>query len=216
MATCHFRDKNNKLYTFIHIPKAAGQSITHWIKKNDPNMVWLGAHDSVLDLKKKGITDLGTTFAIVRNPYARAVSAYTYYQSKALSQVMSMKKEIKTDKELEIWNTRYEHTSRMQDYFNTVTFDQWIIDCINDKQRLNLIFRTQVEYCHKVKLVFKVENLLEDITTLNSWFNRDNDLPYANVSNPDKDYNEFYQSKKSKRFIQKYYRDDFIKFGYKL
>jgi len=66
---------NNQL-TFIHIPKNAGTSITEWIKKYT---TWKYDKEAHLPIERIKQEWLDQTFCVVRNPYHRAVSLYTYW-----------------------------------------------------------------------------------------------------------------------------------------
>ena len=211
MPTCQFRDKDNILRTFIHIPKTAGQSFYLWVS-DLTNVTKFGTHDTSSQIKSRGIK-LGYGFAIVRNPYARMVSNYTYYQNKALDQDSFPPST--NDKDYQKWKRSYEHTKRLQDYFRNTSFDKWIIDCSNDPQMLILTYLKQVKYLKYTKAFYKLEELDQNMHIFESWFNRTIKFPKINVSNKDNiDYMSFYESKNSKRFVCKYFKEDFEKLNY--
>jgi len=69
---------------FIHIPKTAGTAVKHWLC-NVPEHVMCGnariTQNTIQTkrLHKRGwINEPSEKFTIVRNPYERCVSAYTY------------------------------------------------------------------------------------------------------------------------------------------
>lgn len=71
---------------FIHIPKTGGQSVREWLKKEkDFNIMPLNQRNidvkhPTYDLIKKhyGEENIDFTFAVIRNPYARAQSLYKH------------------------------------------------------------------------------------------------------------------------------------------
>lgn len=212
MSTCQFIDKHKNIRTFIHIPKTAGQSITRWIRKQDTNVKLIGAHTTPQELKKLKIK-MHNSFAFVRNPYARAVSNYTYFKTKALSQAENSYPENGSEQEIIEWEKRVAHAKRMHEFFNNTSFDNWVIYCINDVNMLNLVRITQYKYTNKVETIFKVEEMDKNYQIMSSWFDYIIPMPKDNVTN-NIDYREFYKTKKAKRFIQKYYKADLEKFDY--
>lgn len=74
-----FYDKINRPWTFLHVPKTAGKSISAYIMKHSPTHKTLhpSSHATLSEMQALGI-DLGTTFAVFRNPYSRAVSLYRF------------------------------------------------------------------------------------------------------------------------------------------
>lgn len=212
MSTCQFIDRTNTIRTFIHIPKTAGQSVTAWIRKNNPNVTLIGAHTTPQELKAMKIK-MHNSFAFVRNPYARVVSNYTYYKTKALTQAENSYPENGDEQEILQWEKRVEHAKRMHEFFNNTSFDDWVIHCINDINMLNLVRITQFKYTHKVKTIFKVEEMEKSFLIMANWFHKNIDMPKVNVTN-NIPYQEFYKTKKAKRFVQKYYAADIEKFNY--
>ena len=67
---------NNNL-TFVHIPKSAGSSVVEWLSRNF-EYERIGGHPNLSMIKKSW--NVGRSFAIVRNPWARMVSSYFYLQ----------------------------------------------------------------------------------------------------------------------------------------
>ena len=74
-----FYDNTNHPWTFLHVPKTAGKSISAYIMQHSKNAKTLHpTSHATLDEMQTLNMDLGTTFAVFRNPYARAVSLYRY------------------------------------------------------------------------------------------------------------------------------------------
>jgi hypothetical protein len=59
---------------FIHIPKTGGISIANWLITYFKNIEIIDRHPSIFELKEKFQFD--KSFAVVRNPWDRAVSGY--------------------------------------------------------------------------------------------------------------------------------------------
>lgn len=74
---------------FIHIPKNAGTSIKHWMRDNFETCRLAGKHAPYMRLIRKGYTDLGFSFCVVRNPWDRCVSSYHYQKSKEMKRGMT-------------------------------------------------------------------------------------------------------------------------------
>jgi hypothetical protein len=74
-----FEDKIGRTWTFLHVPKTAGKSISAYLTKYGKNVRTLHetSHATIKDMEDID-ADLGTTFAVFRNPYSRAVSLYRF------------------------------------------------------------------------------------------------------------------------------------------
>lgn len=212
MATCQFRDKDSVLRTFIHIPKTAGQSLTQWIRHHDKKTVLFNMHASALELLTQGVT-LGETFTIIRNPYDRVVSTFSYYQANALRQVDQKRIELKTDAEISAWEEQRAEAVRAQEYFNSLTFEEWLLDCIQDHRKFWVADNNLYDYSQHVKTIFKYEHLEQNFKIMESWFNTRLDFPEINISRMD-DYRHYYKSEKTKNFVYEFFRKDFETFDY--
>ena len=74
--------KHYKNVVFVHIPKTAGSSIMKYLR--DTGQYWwinsyIRNHDPLFNLSKHNNLDRSFCFAVVRNPYTRAYSAYMQY-----------------------------------------------------------------------------------------------------------------------------------------
>jgi hypothetical protein len=74
-----FYDGMGASWTFLHVPKTAGKSISAYIMKHSTNAKTLhtSSHATLKEMQSLG-ANLGTTFAVFRNPYSRAVSLYRF------------------------------------------------------------------------------------------------------------------------------------------
>jgi hypothetical protein len=212
MSTCQFRDKNNTLKTFIHIPKTAGQSLTQWIRHHDKQTVLFNMHASASDLISQNIP-LGETFTIIRNPYDRVVSTFSYYQDNALTQVDQKRIELLTDKEIAQWEKQRAEAIRAQDYFTSRTFEEWLLECVEDPRKFWVVDNSLTEYTKHVTTIFKYEDLEQHFKTMESWFYTRLDFPEINISRMD-DYRHYYKSQKTKDFVYDFFREDFERFDY--
>jgi hypothetical protein len=212
MSTCQFRDKNNTLKTFIHIPKTAGQSLTQWIRHHDKQTVLFNMHASASDLISQNIP-LGETFTIIRNPYDRVVSTFSYYQANALRQVDQKRIELNTDEEIMQWEKQRIEAVRAQDYFTSLTFEQWLLECIEDHRKFWVVDNSLTEYTKHVTTIFKYETLENDFKIMEDWFYTRLDFPEINITRMD-DYRHYYKSQKTKDFVYDFFQEDFKNFEY--
>ena len=213
MSTCQFKDKDNIIRTFIHIPKTAGQSLTQWIRHHDKNTVLFDMHASASDLLSKGV-HLGETFTIIRNPYDRVVSTFSYYQANALIQVDQKRIELTTDEEIAQWEKQRAEAVRAQTYFTSLTFEEWLLECIDDNRKFWVVDNSLVDYTKHVNTVFRYETLDKDFKIMEDWFYTRLDFPEINISRMD-DYRHYYKSEKTKQFVYDFFRKDFEQFDYK-
>lgn len=212
MSTCQFRDKNNTLKTFIHIPKTAGQSLTQWIRHHDKQTVLFDMHASAADLLDQHIL-LGETFTIIRNPYDRVVSTFSYYQANALIQVEQKKSELASELQIASWEKQRAEAVRAQEYFTTRTFEQWLLECVDDPRKFWVMDNSLDAYTQHVDTIFKYEELEQGFSVMESWFYTKLDFPEINISRMD-DYKHYYESEKTKMFVHEYFRKDFERFNY--
>lgn len=212
MSTCQFRDKNNTLKTFIHIPKTAGQSLTQWIQHHDKQTVLFDMHASAADLLDQHIL-LGETFTIIRNPYDRVVSTFSYYQANALIQVEQKKSELASELQIASWEKQRAEAVRAQEYFTTRTFEQWLLECVDDPRKFWVMDNSLDAYTQHVDTIFKYEELEQGFSVMESWFYTKLDFPEINISRMD-DYKHYYESEKTKMFVHEYFRKDFERFNY--
>lgn len=213
MSTCQFRDKDNTLRTFIHIPKTAGQSLTQWIRHHDKKTRLFEMHASPKDLRRQGIP-LGETFTIIRNPYDRVVSTFSYYQANALIQVDQKRSELTTDKEIAQWEEQRLEAVRAKEYFTSRSFEEWLLECVEDHRKFWVVDRSLDEYTQDVNTIFKYETLDQHFKIMEGWFYTRLDFPEINISRMD-DYRHYYKSQKTKDFVYDYFRKDFERFEYK-
>lgn len=183
---------------FVHIPKAAGISVNQALYG-----CYGGGHKTIFEYRlyysKRELKSL-YKFSIVRNPWARLVSAYHFLLEGGLNE---------QDKEWSKENlTKYS------------SFDEFVVDWINDKNIYSFNhFVPQVDYLFHnsrsfVDDIFKLEELNINWHLIEKKFGRDIKLPHLNSNSISSNYREYY-TEKSKEIVSKVYKADINKFGYK-
>ena len=88
---------------FIHIPKNAGTSIEEYFMLRRTQLaIQHGRHDTIKQIKSKypGIYDSYKKFAVVRNPYDRMVSWYSFLKGNSSKEVVPFNEWIKDHSKL--------------------------------------------------------------------------------------------------------------------
>jgi hypothetical protein len=194
---------DNKTYTFLHIPKVAGRSITSYImtyaKSYHTNHE--NSHATLAELRSLNI-DLGTTIAIFRNPYARTVSLYNFLFKNDLAAFVKE-------------SVDYFNVSPDVKWFNRVRADYADLSFIDFcKQIDDMPLKTPQCHFHPVDIALKVENLSNDIKILQNILGTTDPLPFLNKSK-DTRWQEYYANDiKTANTIYTYYKKDFKRLGY--
>jgi len=167
--------------TFIHIPKNAGTSISHWmINKVEGKWAYEnhygGKHWTLEQIKEVTDSDLGFTFCCVRNPWERLVSGFFYYKK--------------------------------QKKFNDRTFDEFI-----RQSNWHTLTKPQTAYFDDSTKILRFENLEEDFSAIQKFFNHESGLPKANKSQHDS-YQKYYTDELAEIVAQRH-KPDIEMFGYK-
>jgi hypothetical protein len=196
-----FTGADNKKYTFLHIPKVAGRSITLYIMKHAKSYKThhSNTHATLQDLKELKI-DLGKTIAVFRNPYSRAVSLYKFLFKNNLNNFLN-ESLLHFDKgpDLEWFN------NIRQEYAN-ITFYKF---CKNID---NMPLKVRQSEFYPVNIAFKIETLSTDIKILQTILGVTEPLLHLNKSD-DNSWIEYYDNS-SKELIRNYYKKDFKKLNY--
>jgi len=192
----------NSIYKciFIHVPKAAGSSIEKalWGTKGEVG------HTTAMDFKAAdaNLFEIYFSFAIVRNPFDRFVSAYEYLKIGGRNRF---------DK---AWTDKY---------INTFSTFSSFVESLNDSVFRNKVlswmhFKPQYKFvCDESKNVMvdfvgRYESLNEDFHHITQCLNVDVSLPYENsVSRKSTDS---YFDESTRSIIYKIYKEDFELFGY--
>ena len=178
-------DKHKAL--FIHIPKNAGTSI-ETLFANNSFKIQPGKHDNIHEIKRRFPNAYNThrKFTIIRNPYDKMVSWYSYLKGNALENV-SAKPDI-------------------------IEFNDWIKDPLqfwHADEPISFL-DPQHTWVDETVEIIKFENLNKE---LNEFFGEEIDLPMTNKSNHNH-YSTYY-NRESLDIIYGRYKEDFKKYNYK-
>tara|TARA_R100000700_G_C3122765_1_gene111081 strand:- start:98 stop:715 length:618 start_codon:yes stop_codon:yes gene_type:complete len=194
---------------FIHIPKNAGSSIKKYLLGNESfeklDRPW--KHKTIFDIKKNNLDIYNNynKFAIVRNPYDRMVSWFSYLKKYRLDN--------------DLLNT-YAYNSKIDSYEIVETvkapideFRNWILNPyanFNDAAVKLQLLKNQYEWIDESVTILKYENIDKE---LSNFFNKKIELPKIN------DTSKFstmdYYDRKSLDIVYDRYKQDFKKFNYK-
>ena len=185
MAAIHL--PNNDL-TFIHIPKNGGSSVVKWLRDNFDTEI-IKNHPSLDMIKAEW--DVRNSFCIVRNPWARVVSAYFYLKQYGF-----------------YWENN--NISTVEDF---PSFDSFIHKLDYDLNSWNTVATNQVEWLsHDDTIILRAESLNEDFKQIQNLLDCYIELPYINTSEHT-DYKDYYNSEQVEH-IRKVFQRDIDMFGY--
>lgn len=176
---------------FIHIPKTAGTAVKHWLCNVD-DVVMCG-EDRITPttiqakrLHKRGwLSEPSEKFTIVRNPYERCVSAYTY--------LIKENHRVPSD----------------------ISFEDFIKKYVYDRANTTDTWRPQIWWLLSKKgqlsidKIIRYENLEKE---LQEYFNHYRPLPEKNKTTF-KNYKTYY-TKELKSLVYNYYKKDFEYLNY--
>lgn len=207
MSVIYYHNDGNPI-TFIHNPKAAGTSIADWIWRSVgyKNTITYRNHwtlDEVRDKLKQdhGITDLGLTFGIVRNPYDRAVSAYAYLRSRfeglyGWQNICSEQERIHNLHELE---QGFEYFLKSQEYY----------------KRKYEVMMPQTFWLKGVDRICKMEMLLQDFDEIAGQYRNRQivKIPFHNISQRGDNWKSMYNAE-CQSIIEQHFADDLATYNY--
>ena len=196
---------------FIHIPKTGGTSIRHWLVDNCSAI----SHKSTKHLNLSEVETFFNrkfeySFAVVRNPWDRALSTYFYqlnffkHRLEILHAGTAKLNKAKWSKQYIQKN--YELYSKGFEYF----LDHILPNIVNSER---VAFK-QTFFTGGVTKVLKLENINQEFKLIQDKFNCYNNLPRHNVSKHNL-YDTYYTSSKLIDQVSKIYSEDINTFGYK-
>lgn len=191
---------------FIAIPKTASTSIW-WLLRNRTDGFEGHQHYSILDVYEKNdkdLVDFYYSFAVVRNPYTRFISAFKH-----------MKKNRNLGSGIET------PLDKLKDLYKKMQLSE---NKILERHMDDDVWIPQNQWCciHKIPVVDKImryETLEEEWNKFVEFQNAripishiSDELPKHNVG----DDSEIILGDEEKKYIQKIYRNDFTIFGYSI
>lgn len=179
---------------FIHIPKTAGTSIVQWAKSNF-KIDRLPKHAIFSDLNKE--RTYNNSFAVVRNPYSRLYSWYTYRLNKAYNE-----DKIPGNRDFMFYCEKNKG------------FETFVFECDKTPNLQNSIWWTQSKFVSSSTKILKFENLEKDFQSIQQLLKCNIPLQKLNTSNS-QGYKEAY-NKRTIKFVKDYFSEDFHLFRYNL
>ena len=182
-------------YSFIHVPKAGGTSITHTIYgKSIPHLSATFFKNAYPDFFRKKYV-----FSVIRNPYERALSAYHFAKQNG-TDIVSIEKNL-------LYNSKH--------FKNFSSFCQWL--SYQNLNELDYIFRSQSFYLVDGNGQLLIKNLwdLNNMDELQRFL-----LKEFNIKIPPKAKNKINYnrqpklSRSDKKIIENVYNIDFNNFNF--
>lgn len=185
---------------FVHVPKAAGTSINRAIYGRT-----LG-HFRARDIQRSfpGLYERSFVFGVVRNPWARALSAYSFAVQGRTGTMGIRNPEMYRGPEF----TSFERFLK-----------EWLVHQ-NDLGSLDHVFRLQVDYLTDdegvliTNYIGKVETIERDILEVGSKLGMVIELGRYNRTASTDDYQSAYENDDMINIVRHVYRTDVEKFGY--
>lgn len=196
-----FYDKVNRPWTFLHVPKTAGKSISAYIMEHSKNAKTLHptSHATLTDMQSLDV-DIGTTFAVFRNPYSRAVSLYRFLFEVDIRQISNAHTKFFQKKPDYTW-----HDELIKSY-KGISFTDFC------KELPYLPLGIEQHHFFPVAKVLKVENLKHDFKFIQNMLGTTQSLFKFN-STGRHDWRTYY-NKQTQEAIYKTYEEDFRLLGY--
>jgi hypothetical protein len=182
--------------SYIPIPKAACSSIIHSMRS-------VGQCEYIKYSKEKNIF----VFSFVRNPYDRLVSCY-----------LNRVSENPDSKENDFNGLMEKYGGRIN---STMTFDEFVEEISEiDDSRADHHFRSQHTFLFDksgnrlADFIGKVENMKEDVKKISKITGIEIPLSYKNKTIKKIPYSNYYIKEKTRKRIEKRYKEDFKMFDY--
>ena len=196
---------NNRI-TFLHISKTAGTSISHWIKDNHPFEFSNHRHDKWQDLPEAWRDNV---FCVVRNPYERAVSFFTFARTVLTSKKRHHGDPKRTKQQLRELDKGFKHFIMNAGKFDIAKAPNRPSHLWYEVPQLNWLPKD----LSKITLL-RMETLQRDFGEFAGKHDlKGPALPYKNVSAGRSNYRNFYDEE-TKAEVEKHYGEDIAKLGY--
>jgi chondroitin 4-sulfotransferase 11 len=188
-------------FIFIHVPKCAGSSIVEALESYCDNKKYKTGHPNLRQYEQYMSIKEYYIFTFVRNPYDRAVSAFTYLKSGV--------SKYKSD---HITCERYE--------MKTMTFSEFIKKYMVNKKPLPQHFHPVFDHyiptgdINKIDYFGKTETINTDILEICKRLNIDITPPMKTNNSKHKHYTEYYDDE-TRQIVAEKYAKDIEQFGYK-
>lgn len=173
--------------TFFHIAKCAGSTVEKWLQQNVNGEVYDNdlRHSSPAQLSRIFPEGFGWSFCVVRNPWDRMVSWYSFFNG---------------TKKLGL---------TFEQYVDIIFFDERVRNT-NMYNRPG----QQVHTAKDVSYIVKFENLVKDFEVVQQRANCFEPLQHHNKSRENNKYAQYYTRQDHIDLIGSHYRDDIKQFGY--
>jgi hypothetical protein len=183
---------------FVHVPKAAGTSINHALYGRSMG------HLTAQEIQRycPGLLETLASFAVVRNPWSRLVSAYSFVRQAGTTDA----------------GVRNPEQYRLPAFRSFASFvDEWLVE--QELDRLDFVFRPQhrftdgprgalVEYVGRVEKLDELSDYLEQRMG-KRWF-----FEQRNASRKEADYRAYFDSKRLIQRVGDLYASDVKRFDY--
>jgi len=193
-------------FTFVHVPKNAGTSITAWIRATQPAPLIkeFYDHERLADLP----APTGWTFGVVRNPWDRLVSTYHYLpnlNANAMAPYVNTETAQSWLLNMNGWQQKYPD------------FEQWIDQYppqvwVSPTQQWSAM-TAQWEWFHPgVTVLLRYENLVQDFQQIQLRLNSTEPLTHVNTTERNT-YQQYY-SARTRNMVAKWFHEDIQRYGY--
>jgi hypothetical protein len=199
-----FLTPNNQKLTFVHIPKNAGKSINAYIYQNVPaaTSIHEKSHATINELKSTGI-DLGTTFAVVRNPFTRAVSLYRYLFEVEMKKLYKQSLDMFRTK-----NPNFDWYDTFRNEYGFLTFEQFC-------EQLPFMPMGVPQYKFiPVDIVLRYETLSEDFKQIQNLLKTASKPLFRINSTGNANLKKYYKKNNCAKLVASAYKEDFELLGY--
>lgn len=189
----------SKKILFVHVPKAGGTSIQHWLLANtDSQNLKNSKHFPYERIMSQHSISVDFSFAVVRNPWHYCVSWYFFKRDRALRRI------VREDKSKGKWSAEY-NKQVLEDFGKGIHY--FISNMVPNERHL------QFDRVQGVDCVMQLETLSRDFKHVQQKFNCFKPLPTLNVADRDREYRSYYTNE-TRELVANKFRKDIEYFGY--